>query len=680
MVDESTPLMQTAEWTMNKWEGWGVPSTIAAYDVYLNYPVDHKVSLLKKASESADSWDVAFRASLTEDVLEEDPTSGRSDRIPTFHGYSASGNVTAPFVFVNYGTYQDYADLVDAGIPLEGKIALAKYGGNFRGLKIQRAQDLGMVGVLIYSDPGDDGGITEENGYAAYPDGPARNPSSVQRGSVQFLSTAPGDPDKTIPRIPSIPISYADAVPLLKALNGHGPEASKLNEHWNHNLGLKHKGVDYNIGPSPDDVVINLENQQEYVTTPLWDVIGIINGTVPHEVLVIGNHRDSWTLGGAGDPNSGSAVLNEVVRSVSKALEKGWKPLRTIVFASWDGEEYGLLGSTEWVEEYLPWVAKANIAYLNVDVAASGPHFDASAAPLLHEVLRYATSRVPSPNQTVEGQTVADVWGGHISTLGSGSDYTAFQDFAGVPSIDIGFVADRSAVYHYHSNYDSFYWMSNFGDPGFLHHEALARVMGVLVAELADTVVIPFSATDYAKALAGYLDQIEAKLGSSSSSSSSAEPLTDKDMFILRSAATRPAGDVRGSEDAFRASLDKIRRSLDTLRDRAAEVDARAKWANHRLHKGIPWWDVLGRLRLWRTIVKVNAQYKYLERHFIFEGGLDGRSWYRHVVFAPGLWTGYAGAVFPGLVESIDAKDYANGLKWARIIKHCVDKAARSLE
>ncbi|UKZ75484.1 hypothetical protein TrVFT333_003170 [Trichoderma virens FT-333] len=358
-----------AEWTKDRWEEWGVSSSIVAYDVYINYPVDHSVSLLQKSSD-AKSWNVAFKASLTEDVLEDDPTTSSKDKIPTFHGYSASGNVTGSFVYVNYGTYQDYADLVEAGIDLEGKIAIAKYGGIFRGLKVKRAQELGMIGVLIYSDPGDDGEITEENGYAAYPEGPARNPSSVQRGSVQFLSSRPGDPttpgypskpgvprapaDETTPSIPSIPISYADAVPLLKALNGHGPRASDLNKWWNRNLGLGHKGVKYNIGPSPKDVVINLNNEQDYVTTPQWDVIGIINGTIPNEVIIVGNHRDAWIVGGASDPNSGSAVLNEAVRSIGKALEAGWKPLRTIVFASWDGEEYGLIGSTEWVEEYLP--------------------------------------------------------------------------------------------------------------------------------------------------------------------------------------------------------------------------------------------------------------------------------------------------------------------------------------
>lgn len=190
--------LSQAEWTRDRWQEWGIESRIEAYDVYLNYPEDHSLSLLKqeksKGADGATSWKVSFKASLTEDILEEDPTSGLEDRVPTFHGYSASGNVTGSLVYVNYGTYRDYEDLVDAGVELEGKVAIARYGGVFRGLKVKRAQELGMVGVIIYTDPGDDGEITVENGYKAYPDGPARNPSSVQRGSVQFLSTRPGDP------------------------------------------------------------------------------------------------------------------------------------------------------------------------------------------------------------------------------------------------------------------------------------------------------------------------------------------------------------------------------------------------------------------------------------------------------------------------------------------------------
>ncbi|KYK54633.1 hypothetical protein DCS_06593 [Drechmeria coniospora] len=679
-----------AEWTGDKWQHWGVDASIVAYDVYINYPVDHKLSLLQRSGKDA-PWSLAFEASLAEDVLEQDPTTALASRVPTFHGYSASGNVTAPFVYVNYGTYQDFEDLVGAGIHLEGKIAVARYGGIFRGLKVKRAQELGMVGTIIYSDPGDDGEMTEEKGHKSYPDGPARNPTSVQRGSVQYLSIRPGDPttpgypskpgaprapaDDSTPSIPSIPISYADAIPILKALNGHGPDAASLNKYWTRNLGLGYKGVDYHVGPTPDNLVLNLYNEQSYTTTPIWDVIGIVNGTVSNEVIIVGNHRDAWIAGGAADPNSGSAVLNEVVRSVGKAVEAGWKPLRTIVFASWDGEEYGLVGSTEWVEEYLPWLSHANVAYINVDVGTSGPDFSASAAPLLNRVLRAATKLVPSPNQTVIGQTVGDVWHGKISTMGSGSDFTAFQDFAGIPSIDMGFKSARGGpVYQYHSNYDSFHWMNEFGDPGFKYHEAMAKVLGVLLGELSNSIVIPFGATDYADALDGYLDKVQDSLNSRKDTTDSN---SDDDVFAVR--ATVSAKNITGSADAFQESLASIRKSLAALHTKAAKVDERAAWANRMLEEGLPWWNIIGKVKLWITVANVNTQYKYLERNFLFEGGLDSRSWFKHVVFAPGLWTGYSGAVFPGLMESIDAGDYNNGLKWAGIIDRCVRKAIKSL-
>ncbi|KAK1547107.1 PA domain-containing protein [Colletotrichum paranaense] len=682
-----------AAWTKEKWESWGVQSEIVSYDVYLNYPIDHSLSLLSKTKEQESTWTVEFKAALEEDVLEEDPSSGLEDRVPTFHGYSASGNVTGSFVFVNYGTYQDYEDLVKANVSLEGKIVIAKYGGIFRGLKIKRAQELGAIGALLYSDPGDDGKVTEENGYEAYPNGPARHPSAVQRGSAQFLSQRPGDPstpgypskpgaprapvDDATPSIPSIPISYADALPILKALNGHGPSVKDFNKYWNRNLGLKYKGVEYNIGPTPDNVVLNLYNEQNYTTTPLWNVIGIVNGTIPNEVVVVGNHRDAWIAGGAGDPNSGSAVLNEVIRGVGVALASGWKPTRTIVFASWDGEEYSLIGSTEWVEEYLPWLTEASVAYVNVDVGVRGPNFNPSAAPLLHRVLREVTQLVPSPNQTVPGQTVADVWDGRISTMGSGSDFTAFQDFAGIPSLDFGFGGENGdVVYQYHSNYDSFHWMKEFGDPGFVYHRTMAQILGLVVAELANVPVIRFNATDYADALTGYVDQVEAKLTATIEDVDSDEDA----LFRMRATVAVADADAKGSLSQFRTSLQILRTSIAALREKTVVLDTKAGEVDWELKYGsIPWWNLYRKIKLALAFVWVNRSYKGFERKFLYPGGLDGRTWFKHVVFAPGLWTGYSGAVFPGLQESIDAKDFNNALKWTGIINECIASATKSL-
>ena len=413
----------------------------------------------------------------------------------------------------------------------------------------------------------------------------------------------------------------------MKALNGHGPKASDFNKYWQGG-GLAYKGVHYNIGPSPSDLVLNLVNEQEYITTPLWNVIGIINGTLQDEVIVLGNHRDAWIAGGAGDPNSGSASLNEVVRSFGEALKQGWKPLRTILFASWDGEEYGLIGSTEWVEEYIPWLSKSAVAYLNLDVGARGPDFTAAASPLLNKALYEATSLIQSPNQTIPGQTVRDLWNGHIRTMGSGSDFTAFQDFAGIPSLDMGFASGpKSPVYHYHSNYDSFAWMDKFGDVGWHYHVAITKVWAVLAAALVESPIIALNATDYATGLDTYLHSVK-------NLSTTAFP-TIADSLIL----------------------DSLESAIARLYNASVTFDAKAADLADIINSGVPWWRWWRKAQLYLQVRQVNDRYKYLERKFLHKDGLDGRSWFKHVVFAPGLWTGYAGATFPGLVEAVDRGD-----------------------
>nr|POE62752.1 putative glutamate carboxypeptidase [Quercus suber] len=672
-----------AQWTADKWAEWGVhTSDVVSYEVYINYPVSHRLALLKDGVTD-------FEATFEEDVLEEDPTSGLEDRIPAFHGYSASGNVTGRLVYANYGTYKDYEELQDAGVSLKDKIVIARYGGIFRGLKVKRAEELGAIGVILYSDPGDDGEITEENGHKTYPDGPARNPSSLQRGSVEYLSAlicqlkskimtytnvqtigvAPGDPttvgypslpgcerqptDGRIPTIPSLPLSYTEALPFLKALNGHGPNATSLSSYWRTG-GLGYKGVTYNVGPSPSSITVNLMNEQEYVTTPLWNVIGVINGSIADEVLVIGNHRDAWIAGGAGDPNSGSAALNEVVRSFGAALAQGWKPLRTIVFASWDGEEYGLVGSTEWVEEYIPWLSASTIAYINVDVATSGPHFNVAAAPLLNQALYNVTAEVQSPNQTVHGQTVRDVWSGNIKTMGSGSDFTAFQDFAGIPCIDVGFKPSASdPIYHYHSNYDSLHWMDTYGDPGFQYHITVAKIILLLAAKLVEEAIVQFNATDYALGLGRYLDSVKA-------SAAAAPTVIENGTFA---SLERAIGALLETSQVFDATALKLSGEVAEQVLSATEMKDRS---------------ALG--KLYDQVRAINSKYKLLERQFLYEAGLDGRSWFKHTVFAPGLWTGYAGATFPGLVEAIDDGNQTQIDKWVDIIEQRVDGAVGLLE
>ncbi|KAL9033165.1 MAG: hypothetical protein Q9180_006096, partial [Flavoplaca navasiana] len=333
-----------AQWTADRWSENGFQSRLDEYHTYLNYPVSHSLSLTYPNGS-------VFRASLEEAVLTEDETTTYPERIPTFHGYSFTGNATAEYVYVGRGQVVDFEALVALNVSLEGKIALAKYGGPFRGLKVKNAALYGMIGCVLFTDPGDDGNITEANGYAAYPDGPARNPTSVQRGSVQFLSTYPGDPttpgyaskqdspraDKSpvVPNIPSLPISYAEAIPLLRALDGSGTPGSQVNRtNWVGAL-----NATYSTGPAPG-AVLSMSNVMRDAINPIWDAVGIINGTNQDEVLVIGNHRDAWIIGGAADPNSGSAIMVELSKAFGRLLATGWQPRRTIVV--------GLLLSSGW--------------------------------------------------------------------------------------------------------------------------------------------------------------------------------------------------------------------------------------------------------------------------------------------------------------------------------------------
>jgi N-acetylated-alpha-linked acidic dipeptidase len=416
------------------------------------------------------------------------------------------------------------------------------------------------------------------------------------------------------------------------------------------------------------------------------------------------------------------------------------------VFASWDGEEYGLVGSTEWVEEFLPWLRDANVAYIvgnflldpalspsvvnknankqNTDVSTRGTNLKVSAAPLLDNIIHAATAAVPSPNQTVPGQTVHDLWDKRISTMGSGSDFTAFQDFAGIPSLDIGFDSGPGeAVYHYHSNYDSFHWMEKFGDPGFIYHRTMAQVLGLITAQLADQPLISFRAADYAHALDRYVQKVEDKLNSVLSPTTTTEidmaSLTDDKLYFELRGSTHHHNNSSltpfslASGQSFKHSLKRLHRALTKLTKRAASLDEHADRLRDQVRRGghLPWWKWPAKLKLGLEIRRVNTKYKYLERSFLFEQGLDGRPWFKHVVFAPGLWTGYAGgkfyflvfisgsmvpggwcvvrerresademtAVFPGLVESIDNQDWSNAERWVDIIESRIRNAAHGL-
>ncbi|KAI1384984.1 glutamate carboxypeptidase [Hypoxylon trugodes] len=603
-----------AEWTAERWKENGWNSSVVSYDVYLNYPVNKSLSLTY-------SNGTILTPNLEEAVLDEDETTSYPNRIPTFHGYSASGSADAEFVYIGRGQQVDFDRLTSLGVPLEGKIAIAKYGGPFRGLKVKNAQENGMIGVVIFTDPSEDGNITEANGYTAYPDGPARNPSAVQRGSVQFLSIYPGDPttpgypskedspradhSQVVPRIPSIPISYVNAIPILSALDGHGTTGAEVNRTgWVGAL-----NVSYSTGPAPN-TKISLSNLMEDAYTPIWDSIGIINGTIADETIVIGNHRDAWIVGGAADPNSGTAIIVELSKAFGKLLSQGWRPKRNIVLASWDAEEYGLVGSTEWVEEYIPWLTETAVSYLNIDVGTSGPWPYIEATPELHTIATDVMKKVLWMNTT---RTMYDAWfeytQGSIGVLGSGSDYTSFVH-KGIGAIDMSAgPGSTDPVYHYHSNFDSYHWMSTFGDPEFLAHKSMAQYLTLLAYALADEDGIQFDLPNYATQLETYYDDLLSTIDSAS---------LDLDTSTLQDAINEfktGAAEVQDLENQAIAANDS---SLLTL---------------------------------------VNHKYKDFQRGFTSQGGLPNREFYKHLIFAPGLDTGYAATTFPGITEAVEVKN-----------------------
>src|SRR5881394_241048 len=502
----------TAVYVRDQMRSFGLTAELKEYQVWLNYPkTDPIVELIAARRE---------RLSVREAVIKEDPTSSNPKITPLFNGYSPTGDVTAELVYANYGLPPDYEALQKAGVDVKGKIVIVRYGNSFRGVKAKVAQDHGAVGCIIYSDPADDGYAQGD----VYPKGPWRPVAAGQRGSVQFLFQYPGDPltpgkpaipgtprisleeaYADIPRIPVQPLAYDEARKLIEPLKGP----------------VRPRGFQgafpfpYHVGGT-NDVRLHLKTDMDYASRTLWDVIARIDGAAEKDRwVVMGNHRDAWVFG-AVDPNSGTATMLETARAFGQLLKQGWRPRRTIILCSWDGEEYGLIGSTEWAEENAVELQQKAVAYLNVDVAVNGPNYGASSVPSLWKLIRSSTRDVKDPKT---GKTIYQQWQdrareqrseldeeseARIGPLGSGSDYTPFLQHLGVPSTDMGFGGDYGV---YHSAYDSFYWMSHFGDPEFVYHVAAAQLWGTIAMRLASAEGLQLDYNDYAAQIREYFDE-----------------------------------------------------------------------------------------------------------------------------------------------------------------------------
>jgi len=596
------------------------------YAVWLDEPVDASLRVVDAQGHAV------WNASLAEDVLAEDPTSAHG--LPPFHGYSFSGNASGPLVYAGTGSPADFARLKARGVRVNGTIALVRYGGLFRGLKVRAAQEAGAIGVLIYSDPEEDGQVTEAHGYAPYPAGPARQPSSVQRGSVQALSFYPGDPStpgrpsyrnatrapwsevQSLPHIPSLPLSYATARQLLSLTQGRGVRAEDVRPHF----GGKIPGAEYWTGPSA--LHVSMRNEMRYATRDIWNVYAVIPGHIDDQRIMVGNHRDAWVFG-AGDPSSGTAVLHELARGLGALLARGWRPQRTIVLASWDAEEYGLVGSTEFGEDYAHFLQRHVAMYHNLDMAVQGTQLEANGSPSLARLVRSAAASVPDPSAPGASLPLD-----RVAPLGSGSDYTVFLQHLGIPATDVGFRrTSTDPVYHYHSNYDSFAWIDKFGDPGFARHTAMARLLGLLVLRSAEAPFLPIHVPDMAAQLWDAYRQ-------------------------LRRIAPRAA-----------APWDELEAALWRVQDAAAQLHR-----TQRLEAGSD-----------ERVRDVNERLQRVEQAFLDPEGLAQRPWFRHLGVAPGRWLGYGATTLPGLTESITLDHGTHAAHELRRLVAALDRVAETM-
>ncbi len=507
----------SAQWVEGLFTAAGLDNVfMQRYDVYLNFPKPggRRVVITQPP-------ELEWSAMIEEEPVYENPTPQQKQTL-AFHGHSRSGNVTGPLIYGNYGSREDFKTLQNSGVDVTGAVVLLRYYGSQgdRALKVKAAELAGAVGCIIYSDPAEDGFLKG----APWPEGRWRPSDGVQRGAVSLMSWVIGDVltpgfasqphskysdgnkrlskdnNPGLVNIPSLPLAWRDAQKLLQSLKGHG---QKVSESW---VGGVPEVQEWWSGDKNSPTVRLVNEQDEIEDQPIYNVHGSIAGLEQHEkVIYIGNHRDSWCFGAA-DPGSGTAVMLEVVRILGALKELGWRPLRTISFASWDGEEYNLIGSTESVEHHIDKIRLNGIGYLNVDVGVAGSNFRASASPLFERALMRVLDRTTDP---AENRTFSSVWnekGSKLEGLGAGSDYVAFQDLAGCSSIDFGFTGPG---YPYHSCYDNFEWMKKFGDPGFQYHKALAQIWALLILEIADKPILPYDMEAYASAVKGYVEKLE---------------------------------------------------------------------------------------------------------------------------------------------------------------------------
>jgi N-acetylated-alpha-linked acidic dipeptidase len=645
-----------AEWLAAKFKEFGWDASVERFDVLFPTPKERLVEMVAPTK---------FVAKLEEPAVAVDPTSGQKlEQLPTYNAYSIDGDVTAPLVYVNYGRPEDYEQLERLGVTVKGAIAIARYGASWRGIKPKVAAEHGAVGCLIYSDPKDDGYVDGQ----VFPEGPMRPQDGVQRGSVMDMPMYPGDPltpgvgatpgakrlaikdAPTITKIPVLPISYGDAQPLLTAIGG--PLAPT---EWRGALPIA-----YHVGPGPSRVHLKLAFNWDQ--KPLYDVIAKIPGSVyPDEWIIRGNHHDAW-VNGAADPVSGVAAELEEARALGDLRKQGWQPKRTIVYAAWDGEEPALLGSTEWVETHAAELEKHAVAYINTDgngrgfLQLGGSHtleqFVNDVARSIQDpeskvtVWKRAQARAITRAPAEERREMRSRADQRIEALGSGSDYTPFLQHEGIASLSVGYGGeDQGGVYH--SIYDDFYHYTHFSDTDFSYGRTLAQTVGTAVIRLADADVLPFQFTNLADTVALYVKQVKDLLKQRQDEAQERKQEMEDGVFAAVTDPKHPMAPPRIDEAPPAMNFAPLDNASTALTN-AAERYKKALTAADRVAAN-------------RAAVQaVNARLIQNEREFLDPKGLEHRSWYRHLLYAPGFYTGYGVKTLPGVRESIEQREYSN--------------------
>ena len=675
-----------AEFLLAQFKKWGWDAHIEVFEVLDPSP---KEELLEMVAPTA------FKAALREPPVAGDRTSTLDGALPPYNAYGADGDVTAPLVYVNYGMPDDYKELARYGVSVKGKIVIARYGKGWRGLKPQLAYEHGAVGCLIYSDPRDDGYFNGDS----YPKGGWRPPEGVQRGSVMNMEIYPGDPTTpgygsvpgakhlpikdaaTILKIPVLPISYADATPLLQALGGPLAPAS-----WRGAL-----PVTYHIGAGPTQV--HLMVKSDWGLKPIYDVIAVLKGsTEGNQWVVRGNHHDGWVFG-AWDPLAGTMALMGEAKALGALHRQGWVPKRTIVYASWDGEEPMLLGSTEWAETHAKDLRRRAVLYLNSDTNARGFLSVGGSHSLQHMVNQVAAGVADpetkvsvqqreramievsgaDPSASAEDKELARLaaQGGDVpmSPLGSGSDFSPFLDHLGIATLHVEFGGEDEDAGIYHSRYDSFDHFIRFGDPTFEYEVALAQVAGHIVMRTADAQVLPMRFVDFSATLDRYVKELHKDIDDERQAANGQHKLLDTDAYRLASDPTRPVAPPERLSDVPSVDLTPLDRAAERLR-RSAKAYETAYDARASAGLSTP----AGQVR------KINALMATMEQRLLDEAGLPGRPWYENMMQAPGELTGYEPKTIPAVREALEARDWSGAERYAVITAKVIDNYRAQLD